>query len=189
MKNWTRLQLDATNFLRKFCFGRELNRKLHRDVFLKNSPYRRIGITKCYSRLKILFYSCSSFYRNRRCASTKRSSNSSNSCSRATRRKCAPISLRVQGIFPRDTFTTLRRFLLFFLPPFLFFTRASSFSPWFHLYADRSSLSYHSQLHLEREPRILHGIFHSREIVFARDSRRCIYDGCVLFGRTSQDQL
>lgn len=37
----------------------------------------------------------------------------SNSCLRATRRKCARIFLPVQGVFPRDTFTTLAPVILF----------------------------------------------------------------------------
>lgn len=139
------------------------------------------GIARIY--LIILFQSCPPFYRNRQRASTKRFSRS-NSCSRAARRKCARISRRVQGVFPRDTFATL-------LLPLFFFPLLSSFSRELPphnllllsliLFARRLiislSLSYHSQLHLE--PRVPPGIFHTRKIVFARDSHHCVYSNLM----------
>lgn len=72
----------------------------------------------------ILFQSCPPFYRN--CWRTpvlNAPRTGSNSCLRATRRKCAHISPPVQGVFSRDTFTTLisRYFFSSFLSFSLFF--------------------------------------------------------------------
>lgn len=101
----------------------------------------------------------------------------SNSCLRASRRKCARISFLVQGVFPRDTFTTLTLVILFFpASPSPFLTLLSFFLTVPRLIISRV-LSYPITLQNVSNANhvYLNSIYRFDEIIFVFNSRRlCI---------------
>lgn len=96
-------------FLELHCYAREL----YRNVFLR-SMYQYIYQCMIPSHVMILFQSCPVHFIGIAGAPVLNVPRTgSNSCLRATRRKCARISFLVQSVFPRDTFTTLILVILF----------------------------------------------------------------------------
>lgn len=97
----------------------------------------------------------------------------SNSRLRATRWKCARISFLVQGVFPRDTFTTLTLVILF---PRLSFPLSHSFLSFFDRatidHFSHTILSHNFTKRIECKPCVyLNSIDHIDEIIFVYNWR------------------